>query len=437
MAEKTDKTVRMTKANRSMLLTFLEELLARNGIPVHRLSPPYEELDMVDQGLRKTIFHSDLYDTLFRGVDVRPHTLYQVTDNFQCTYILLLLPDSEDLLVCGPVVFEQFQGERLAELLEELAVPEELHAQMRDYYMNVAFLASQSYFTSLFTLFAEYLFGRDAYEFVDTDFGERERWGQLYSQYFRIPDQPFLSIQMIEERYKFENILVDAVQSGNESRALEAMGSSQGHSLPSRLNSALRDAKDYSITLNTLMRKAAESAGVHPIHVDSLSNSHVKTIEGLTSVDQCHVFQRQCIIAYCRLVRDYARSSHSPLTQKALTYISTDLCADLSLHSLASVLSVNASYLSSLFKKEMGMPLTEYVNRSRIRHAQKLLGSTELPIKDIAVQCGIPDVYYFSRLFRRIADTTPGAWRESHQGEKRYASFSSGWEDAPRSEGAL
>ena len=72
---------------------------------------------------------------------------------------------------------------------------------------------------------------------------------------------------------------------------------------------------------------------------------------------------------------------------------------------------VKSSYLSTLFKKEMGMPLTEYVNRCRVEHAQKLLIGTNMPIKTIAIQCGISDVYCFNRLFKQITGTSPGNYR--------------------------
>ncbi len=75
-------------------------------------------------------------------------------------------------------------------------------------------------------------------------------------------------------------------------------------------------------------------------------------------------------------------------------------------------MNVNASYLSSLFKKEMGVSLTSFVNNRRIERAKRLLSMTNLPIKTIAQQCGVPDIYYFGRLFKKITGTTPKAWRE-------------------------
>lgn len=101
------------------------------------------------------------------------------------------------------------------------------------------------------------------------------------------------------------------------------------------------------------------------------------------------------------------------MIQKVLTYVDTNLCADLSLKAFSEYLSVNASYLSTLFKKEMGVSLTDYVNQKRILHAQRLLVSTDLPIKTVANQCGIPDVYYFSRIFKKISSITPKSFRET------------------------
>ena len=76
-------------------------------------------------------------------------------------------------------------------------------------------------------------------------------------------------------------------------------------------------------------------------------------------------------------------------------------------------LNVNASYLSTLFKLEMGVPLTDYVNRQRIEQAKKLLVVTDFPIKMIAEKCGIPDVYYFSRMFKKRTGCTPKVYREN------------------------
>ena len=187
--------------------------------------------------------------------------------------------------------------------------------------------------------------------------------------------------------------------------------------LPRRLPNELRDIKDYSITLNSIMRKAVEQAGVHPIHIDSFSNQNVRNIEQMTRIEQRASIGRKMVRGYCRMVQTYKQGSHSPLVQKAITLVAANLTADLSLKSLAEQMNINASYFSSLFRKEMGMPLTEYVNRSRITHAKRLLLTTSLTTKSIALQCGIADMCYFSRLFKRLTGMTPKVYREQGSAE--------------------
>ncbi len=242
---------------------------------------------------------------------------------------------------------------------------------------------------------------------------EWHEWYERYSGYFRLPDHPMENVRLLEERYELENKLLHTVAGGNESKALDLLALFQSKAVLPRLDNELRNNKNYTITLNTLLRKTAERAGVHPIHIDGLSNQTIRHLEQLTNPDQCLTFQRKMIQNYCRLIRQHHLKNYSLLTQKVITYVNSDLQADLSLRTLSGYLNVNASYLSTLFKKETGMPLTEYVNRCRIEHAQKMLLGTDMPIKEIAHQCGMSDVHYFNRLFKRITGTTPKKYRDT------------------------
>lgn len=106
---------------------------------------------------------------------------------------------------------------------------------------------------------------------------------------------------------------------------------------------------------------------------------------------------------------------YSLLIRKALTFIDVDLTADLGLKAMAERLNVNASYLSTLFKKETGTTLTDYVSKKRIDYAILLLNTTSMQIQTIAQYCGIPDVNYFTKTFKKYVNRTPKEYRESIQ----------------------
>lgn len=417
-------------------IDFVYQFLKINHIPVCFFKPPCENWRWLDMGLRENILHSDsssVQELNHWFTTLQENKIYHITDDFQFNYTFIRLPDSDKMLVCGPVLFEEIRSARLAQIFEKLNIPAELHDHLRDHYYHIVFIPAQTLYLSVFTILGNHLFGENNYEAIYADFSSFDELFKNYDNYYRVPDKPFLSIQMIEKRYELENATLTAVANGNESKALEYCASWTLHLLPQRLANELRDSKDYTITLNTLLRKTVEQAGVHPIHIDCISNRNIQLIEQLSSIEQCKSFRSSMIRTYCLLVRKHNLKNYSLLTQKIITYVDTELCADLSLKSLSERLSVNASYLSTLFKKEMGMSLTDFVNHRRISHAQKLLTSTDMPIKSIALKCGIPDVYYFSRLFKRITGTTPKAYRNNTSSFEQYQDMTSSSSKKPHS----
>lgn len=244
---------------------------------------------------------------------------------------------------------------------------------------------------------------------------ESESYYNFYQNMYRIPDHPFAGIDFIEKRYQLENELLRAVEIGNEKLAFEILQNSYhaGILTDKRLDDELRNLKDYLITINVLCRKTVERAGVQPIYIDSVSNNFVVFIENADSIDECQKVAEQIIPTYCVMVRNLNRQTYSPVIQKIVAYIESDVSTDLSLKTFAKYLNVNASYLSTLFSKEVGIPLSEYVNNSRIFHAKKLLLGTNLPIKSIAEQCGFSDTHYFSRVFHKVEGTTPNTYRKT------------------------
>lgn len=397
------------------LSDFIQDLFSINNIPIHAVTLPCDDFDWLDHGLRCNIL-GDHRLTEICNAELKKlpsFTLHYFKDVFQCNYVVLRYSGEDEFLLAGPVLFENLTGARFEALFTRLNLPEILREPLQAYYYGLPVFTDQGSLETLFTLLANYLCGEGQYEVQRTSENDLDDWYHMYSNYLQVPDQPFQGIQYIEERYQVENELLQAVSKGNENQALELIARFNTITLPQRLPDALRDMKDYTITLNTLLRKSAEQAGVHPIHIDAYSNQNVQQIETITSLDQINQFRRKIVIGYCRMVNEYNLKDHSLPVQKIINYVSTDLTADLSLKAFASRLNINASYLSSLFKKEMGVPLTEYVNQHRIEHAQRLLLCTDLPTKSVAVQCGVSDMHYFSRLFKQIVGVTPKVFRES------------------------
>ncbi|MNG23858.1 HTH-type transcriptional activator RhaS [compost metagenome] len=55
----------------------------------------------------------------------------------------------------------------------------------------------------------------------------------------------------------------------------------------------------------------------------------------------------------------------------------------------------------------MGASVKEYINRMKINNAENILLSGEFSVKEAAYKCGFEDIYYFSKLFKKIKGFPP------------------------------
>lgn len=405
------------------LYNFIKDLFTLNDMPIHFVKLPCEDWDWMDLGLRSKIlgidFSSDYFNRWFRSLS--PSVIYHHTDLFQCSYTIFLLSDTKEYVVIGPLLFEEIHDQQFETLFQKLSLPKETWEPLKNYYFNVKFIPYQSLYETFILSSTRFIQAKEPFQVLHQAAGAMEPWIKDQNFHFYIPKQPFSNIQHIEERYGIENIIFEAVTSGNEKKALEAFHKITEVMLPCRISDGLRDEKDLCISLDSILRKAAETAGVHPAYIDQYSNQNIQHIEQLPNSRQCKIFNRNMIIGYCKLVNRYQLKDFSLPIQKTITYINMEPVSDLTLKTLAAKLNMNANYLSTLFTKEVGIPLTEYVNRCRIEHAKHMLLSTELPIKRIAEQCGFTDIHYFTRMFKRITSLTPKVYREQGISEKIWA----------------
>ena len=96
-----------------------------------------------------------------------------------------------------------------------------------------------------------------------------------------------------------------------------------------------------------------------------------------------------------------------------LDHIELNYDDHLDLASLAAMMGTSPTHLSRVFRREVGIPLFEYINRTRIRKACTLLRRTAYSVTRIAIDVGYNNVSFFNRYFRRIMRCSPREYRRS------------------------
>lgn len=102
----------------------------------------------------------------------------------------------------------------------------------------------------------------------------------------------------------------------------------------------------------------------------------------------------------------------------AVRYINENFKEKLTLQMIASQVYMNPQYFSRVFKKEMGITCTNYVNKLKVEYACKLLETTNHHIYRVSSECGFTDPSYFNRVFLKQMGITPKEYKKNITAKK-------------------
>lgn len=398
-------------------LFFLIDVLKKSRIGAAKISLESEEIDKMTEvvlpfiGARyKTV--GDMLGRVFDGVIYKRHE----KNGIYLLYMLLPDEDQKNVLIVGPYTTEKHTRELMLEEAERLALPTVLHRAFADFMTSLPYVADEGSVLALVSVFADRVYeGGYSLEDVNASDSIAVDFNEISTETESDERAVLTSMRLMEERYRFENELIRLVSEGQSAKAEMILSAFSEESFEPRVKDALRNIKNYTIIVNTLLRKAVERGGVHPVNIDKISSRYAVEIERCTCASDLFALIKEMVRAYCRLVSKYALGDVSPIVQKAVFLIDNDPSRDISLSSLAQMTSVSPGYLSSIFKREMNKTVTDYITDKRISHATHLLTTTHLQIQTVASNCGILDVQYFSKIFKKKTGLTPREYREKYK----------------------
>jgi AraC-like DNA-binding protein len=174
----------------------------------------------------------------------------------------------------------------------------------------------------------------------------------------------------------------------------------------------------------------AEAATVWPVSWQASNElANVSTLvadllaKAKEAFDRDHETARRCIAHAAAVVeridrrpgRDKGSADQGGLApwqvRRVKAFIDANLADRIALKDLGAVARLSISHFSRAFKRSFGMAPYAYVLRRRIEYAQRLMLTTDSPLCQIALECGLSDQSHFSRLFQRTIGASPNEWR--------------------------
>ena len=213
----------------------------------------------------------------------------------------------EEFWLIGPYMLTELSREMILDIAERISFPQDQYRRLEQFYMGLPRILDESVLLSIVNSFGECIWGGiDNFRLQDMDSSGSVDFRTGEEKDGSMAEEPQQIMKILEERYEEENRLIRAVAKGQAHRAEAFMNGFAVQWMERRTPDRLRNAKNYLIILNTLLRKAVESADVHPIHIDEMSSQFARRIEQLTSEKGVIPLSREMVRKYCLLVTNHS-----------------------------------------------------------------------------------------------------------------------------------
>lgn len=212
-----------------------------------------------------------------------------------------------------------------------------------------------------------------------------------------------------EDMYQYK-----LLQAGNPKAVEEAVWIFSSN-LPGHVSDdPVRNYKYLFVASITLASRAAIAGGMEAERAYNISDLYILKMDQLESIEEVKALHAEMIAFY---TKEMAQLDKRPVYSKpivlCLDYIYNHLHEPIRLGRLAEYVGLNPSYLSTLFKKEMGTSVSEYVLSKRIEAAKTMLIYSEESIAVIANTLAFSSQSHFCRVFKEQTGYTPKGYKDT------------------------
>lgn len=213
-----------------------------------------------------------------------------------------------------------------------------------------------------------------------------------------------------------ENRLLDMVMRGDVAALNTFFNQAPAVKAGAVAQEQLRQAKNIFIVTATLVSRASIRGGIDVTTALSLSDQYIQKCELANSPDVITELSYRMVFDYAeRVAKLKLGQNPSILVTKVSNYIQQHLSEPIKTQDIAKALYIGRSRLSTNFKKETGMNISDYITQIKIDEAKRLLRYSDKSFTAIATYLGFSSPSHFSKVFKEQTETTPFEYRQMHK----------------------
>ena len=183
-------------------------------------------------------------------------------------------------------------------------------------------------------------------------------------------------------------------------------------------------SKDPSINLKyhfvvtaALMSRICTENGMEMELSFRLSDYYISRLDYISDKEEIEAWHNKMVMDYTRRMQILKQSSSlSKPVSECMNYIYAHIKERITIEDLARVTGNSPSYVSRLFKSEVGISTSDYIRKVKIDKAKNLLRFSDISMVEIASYLAFSSQSHFIKLFREETNMTPKKYRSLYYG---------------------
>lgn len=169
---------------------------------------------------------------------------------------------------------------------------------------------------------------------------------------------------------------------------------------------------DYLEQITGILLSVFKNNQTEEVMLRQMEEELEQVLDFYTNLDEMVYRYAEAVQTYLeKIIAEKKNRSQLPI-RMAKQYVQENYNRQVSLEDVAEAINLSPAYLSTMFKKEMGINFSDFLISCRMEAAKELLKTTDLPITEVAEQVGYTDSRYFSKTFHKVVGIKPSVYRK-------------------------
>lgn len=215
--------------------------------------------------------------------------------------------------------------------------------------------------------------------------------------------------------YDEEMLQYEYLKEGNLKAVEESLKFFGGKNVGHLSDNPLRNYKYMFVAATTLATRFAIEGGLDAETAYNTSDLYIQKMDLCLSTDSIRELNLDMMTTFTRYVAESKkRTVYSKPIVLCMDYIYNHLHEMIKVSTLAKLVSLNEKYLSTLFKKEIGTTITEYIVTKRMEAASNMLKFSDYSYSEISSVLAFSSQSYFTCVFKKHTGLTPKQYRQKY-----------------------